>query len=341
MLCKNCNNQIPNDSVICPNCSAPTGVNAEISGGLICPFCGAAISGEHKFCISCGNKIQHTNVVERTLIEPDDRKYKKKKSNGVLIATIISLCVIVIALVVYIIIQGNANDSGNYYYVSDSDDNSTNEEEESEKETEEEIEAETDEENREETGEETDEENGEEIDNIIALEVDDYDDEVSSDSYTISGTASSTKIDSVLTVNGEKIITVPAGEGEIAWDKTLHLDEGINKFTIILSDSEGKRKTKVISINNLSQEDEFLFQSDRVYITESDLEGKSQFEVALIRNEIYARHGYVFSTPEYEEYFSQKSWYVPNPDFSESLLNDIEKANKDFLVQYETDRGWR
>ena len=92
---------------------------------------------------------------------------------------------------------------------------------------------------------------------------------------------------------------------------------------------------------NEESEEVYLFPSDREYITESDLYGKSKDEVALIRNEIYARHGYVFNTEPFKTYFSEKDWYVANPSFTDSLFNEIEKTNKDFLVEYETEKGWR
>lgn len=89
------------------------------------------------------------------------------------------------------------------------------------------------------------------------------------------------------------------------------------------------------------QTSDFLFPSDSVYITASDLYGYSQEQVALIRNEIYARRGYVFQTEPYKSYFSSKEWYSPNPYFNESVFNIIEKTNKDFIVEYEKSMGWR
>lgn len=86
---------------------------------------------------------------------------------------------------------------------------------------------------------------------------------------------------------------------------------------------------------------DYLFPSDSVYITYSDLYGRSQDEIAFIRNEIYARHGYIFQTEPYKSYFSAKSWYSPNPYFDESYFSYIEKANKDFIVEYEKSMGWR
>lgn len=86
---------------------------------------------------------------------------------------------------------------------------------------------------------------------------------------------------------------------------------------------------------------DYLFDSDTRYITESDLINLSREQIALIRNEIYARHGYVFQTEAYKEYFGAKSWYVPNPNFSEASFNAIEKYNKDLIVEYEKKMGWR
>ena len=86
---------------------------------------------------------------------------------------------------------------------------------------------------------------------------------------------------------------------------------------------------------------DYLFESDKRYITERDLRYCSQDEIALIRNEIYARHGYIFQKDPYKSYFAAKSWYIPNPNFSEALFNSIEKYNKDFIVEYEKRMGWR
>lgn len=89
---------------------------------------------------------------------------------------------------------------------------------------------------------------------------------------------------------------------------------------------------------------DFLFPSDTQYITEADLAGKSQDEVRLILNEIYARRGYSFSTDYYRNYFSSKSWYTPRtssqPDVEKSF-NAVELANKNFIAAYEQSRGWR
>ena len=88
-------------------------------------------------------------------------------------------------------------------------------------------------------------------------------------------------------------------------------------------------------------DDEFLLPSHKRYLTLNDLLGRTKEEVALIRNEIYARHGYIFSTQAYAEYFGEKDWYEPNPYFDEAMFSEIERANKDFIVEYEKSMGWR
>ncbi len=40
------------------------------------------------------------------------------------------------------------------------------------------------------------------------------------------------------------------------------------------------------------------------------------FELTILRNEIYAMHGYVFSTEWIAEYFQSQNWYFPDPDFT-------------------------
>ena len=73
-------------------------------------------------------------------------------------------------------------------------------------------------------------------------------------------------------------------------------------------------------------------------LSESELEGRSAREIRLMVNEIYARNGYIFNNQEYAEYFSQFSWYhpsVPASDFSEDMLNDVERQNINMISSYE------
>ena len=70
-------------------------------------------------------------------------------------------------------------------------------------------------------------------------------------------------------------------------------------------------------------------------LTKSELSSFSSDTLALIRNEIYARNGYVFKKEKYKDYFESKLWYVPNPDFNESFLNETEKYNIQLIKSME------
>jgi hypothetical protein len=49
-------------------------------------------------------------------------------------------------------------------------------------------------------------------------------------------------------------------------------------------------------------------------------------DVRLMRNEIYARHGYIFTDNSLDKYFRLKTWYKPNPQFKQSMLSEHEKG---------------
>ena len=97
------------------------------------------------------------------------------------------------------------------------------------------------------------------------------------------------------------------------------------------------------SLNSYSNQDYILPQSDSRYLTESDLNGLTEAECRIARNEIYARHGRMFNDEELQAYFNSKSWYTPSIPanaFQEHMLNDYEKENKDVILEYERARGW-
>ena len=75
------------------------------------------------------------------------------------------------------------------------------------------------------------------------------------------------------------------------------------------------------------------------YVTEGDLSGLSKYDLGLIRNEIFARKGYIFKSEPYKSYFNSQAWYEPKTSSSNLPLNSIEKYNLDFLLEYERSQG--
>lgn len=62
--------------------------------------------------------------------------------------------------------------------------------------------------------------------------------------------------------------------------------------------------------SNYNDSNAYLFPgSDSAYIDPEELSGCTDSQLAYIRNEIFARHGYIFKTDKYNNYFESKSWY--------------------------------
>ncbi len=70
-------------------------------------------------------------------------------------------------------------------------------------------------------------------------------------------------------------------------------------------------------------------------ISESLLDGLFLEDASKLRDEIYARRGKVFENKWLQNYFSSFNWYKPNPNFSEGLLNEIERKNVEIIRAYE------
>jgi hypothetical protein len=54
-------------------------------------------------------------------------------------------------------------------------------------------------------------------------------------------------------------------------------------------------------------------------------------DLKLLRGIIFGRHGRVFKDSEIKIYLEEQPWYQPNPDFKNSLLNDVERRNLDVI----------
>ena len=61
----------------------------------------------------------------------------------------------------------------------------------------------------------------------------------------------------------------------------------------------------------------------------------SKSELKIMRNEIFARHGYNFKTEEMKNYFSRQAWYRPLYDNVNDKLTDIEKLNIKLIQRFE------
>src|ERR1041384_1532 len=55
------------------------------------------------------------------------------------------------------------------------------------------------------------------------------------------------------------------------------------------------------------------------------------YDLKLLRGIIFGRHGRVFKDSDIKSYLEEQTWYKPNPDFKNSMLNDMERRNLDLI----------
>ncbi len=67
----------------------------------------------------------------------------------------------------------------------------------------------------------------------------------------------------------------------------------------------------------------------------ADLSNLSKEDMKIMRNEIFARHGYIFKTLEMKSYFGAQSWYHGQYDDVTTMLSEIEKQNVELIKQNE------
>lgn len=70
-------------------------------------------------------------------------------------------------------------------------------------------------------------------------------------------------------------------------------------------------------------------------LTGDDIYGFSKDELRIMRNWIFARHGYSFKSKDMQDYFGQFSWYSPQYTDVSTQLTKIERQNITFIKSYE------
>ena len=88
---------------------------------------------------------------------------------------------------------------------------------------------------------------------------------------------------------------------------------------------------------------EFASATDKIYkinasntlLKKSDVENLKKGDLTIIRNTIYARHGYSFKNRPLRVFFDAQSWYIPIHTDIKKEFTDIEKKNIQLLLRYE------
>src|ERR1051325_361565 len=66
-------------------------------------------------------------------------------------------------------------------------------------------------------------------------------------------------------------------------------------------------------------------------LTPADIKPLTIDDLKLVRGIVFGRHGRVFKDPDIRRYLESRDWFKANPDFSNSSLNETERANLDVI----------
>lgn len=102
-----------------------------------------------------------------------------------------------------------------------------------------------------------------------------------------------------------------------------HKDPGND--TIVYTNTFYRRASDIITKLNASTK----------VLTEKDLKNLKKLELEIIRNTIFARHGYSFKKKTYRQFFDPVAWYVPISDNVANDLTKIENNNVKILQRFE------
>ena len=135
----------------------------------------------------------------------------------------------------------------------------------------------------------------------------------------------------------DRIVSVTLLDKDLYCNQTRYWDDSDRKEIKAIEEAT----TYEVGETTAAAEDEdYIFpDSDRRYLTDTEVMALSDWEKKIARNEIYARHGRKFKSDELQMYFNSKSWYVPSIEPTafndENMLNEVERYNTKLISKYE------
>ncbi|MFM2223806.1 MAG: hypothetical protein RJA07_8 [Bacteroidota bacterium] len=120
--------------------------------------------------------------------------------------------------------------------------------------------------------------------------------------------------------------------GILTAECNLHLMD--NCYVGQMSNTDGKKYDMNIC-SSPSIAGRFPNSSERI-LYNADFESLSKQDLLVMRNEIYARHGYIFKTDKFcIDYFANQSWYKGEQDDVSGMLSEIENKNVQLILKNE------
>ena len=107
--------------------------------------------------------------------------------------------------------------------------------------------------------------------------------------------------------------------------KSITITDTIDDEVEVYEDTEYFSTTQKLFEKNASNEE----------LTSDFVSNLSKADIFILRNSIFARHGFAFRDKQLRMYFEQFNWYMPVFGNVKDELTEIEKKNIDLLLRYE------
>lgn len=98
---------------------------------------------------------------------------------------------------------------------------------------------------------------------------------------------------------------------------------------------EGVTDTLMEAVFRMASDQIFIINASEQKLTEKQLKNLKKIDLEILRNTIYARHGYTFKKKSYRQFFDYVGWYIPQSTDVEKELTQLEKENIALLKRFE------
>ena len=114
----------------------------------------------------------------------------------------------------------------------------------------------------------------------------------------------------------------------IDWENPRDFKE---KYT---NEETGKTETYTASKNRIASDAVFKINASTKKLSEKDIKNLRKLDMEIIKNSVFARHGYSFKKQTYRNFFEQTDWYIPVSGNVDSELSPMEKENVALLNRF-------
>lgn len=114
----------------------------------------------------------------------------------------------------------------------------------------------------------------------------------------------------------------------IDWENPRDFKE---KYT---DEETGKTETYTSSKNRIASDAVFKINASKQKLSEKDLKNLRKLDMEIIKNSVFARHGYSFKKQTYRNFFEQTDWYIPVSNNVDNQLSPMEKENVALLNRF-------